>query len=210
MSVFLEWILEILKLLTGLNTGTRAQLPKENSNFNINIHYPNHPREKNKKDVVGTIKIFAGHHHPHGWLPCDGRTVKIREFPDLYTVIGSTFGGNGKTTFSLPDLRGRVVVGTGSGENLTPRDLGETFGAESVKLDLDHIPLKSTDGLKSPEKEANDSEPSLENKYVMSSLKGRKARPEKEKPIENLQPSLALNYIICCFGIHPDDLKDCE
>jgi len=209
MSVFLEWILEILKLLTGFPVGTKAQLPKENSNFNINIHYPNHhPREKDKKDVIGTIKIFAGHHPPRGWLPCDGRTVKIREFPDLYTVIGSTFGGNGKTNFSLPDLRGRVVVGTGSGENLTPRDLGETFGVETVKLDPDHIPLKSTDSLRITEKDGGDL--SSENKYVMSSLKGRKAMPEREKPIDNLQPSLVLNYIICCFGIHPDDLQDCE
>jgi len=220
MSVFLEWILEIVRILTGsisLPSSQKNSLSaKENININLNLNYPpGFHREKKEKDIVGTIKIFAGSHPPVGWLPCDGRTVKIREYPDLYTVVGNTFGGNGKTTFAIPDLRGRVVVGAGKGENLTPRDLGQSFGAETVTIDLDHMPLKTSDNFGTHEKRPKEDLSSVDsrfqdNRFVMSSMKGRTATNVEEKPLENIQPSLGLNYIICCVGIHPEDLKVCE
>lgn len=220
MSVFLEWILEIVRILTGsisLPSSQKNSLSaKENININLNLNYPpGFHREKKEKDIVGTIKIFAGSHPPVGWLPCDGRTVKIREYPDLYTVVGNTFGGNGKTTFAIPDLRGRVVVGAGKGENLTPRDLGQSFGAETVTIDLDHMPLKTSDNFGTHEKRPKEDLSSIDsrfqdNRFVMSSMKGRTATNVEEKPLENIQPSLGLNYIICCVGIHPEDLKVCE
>lgn len=219
MSVFLDWVIELVRLLTGslpVSSTQKNNSLKDNININVNISYPHKEvREKKEKDIVGTIKIFAGSHPPIGWLPCDGRTVKIREYPDLYTVVGDTFGGNGKTTFCLPDLRGRVVVGTGKGQNLTPRDLGQSFGAETVTIDLDHMPLKTSDNFGTHEKRSKEDLPSQDNKsqdnrFVMSSIKGRSASSVEEKPLENVQPSLGLNYIICCIGIHPDDLKVCE
>lgn len=220
MSVFLEWILEIVRILTGstcLPSSQKNNLSaKENININLNLNYPQgFHREKKEKDIIGTIKIFAGSHPPIGWLPCDGRLVKIREYPDLYTVVGDTFGGNGKTTFALPDLRGRVVVGAGRGDNLTPRDLGQSFGVETVTIDLDHMPLKTSDNFGVHDKRMKEEHVIAENKqqdnrFVMSSIKGRSATNVEEKPLENIQPSLGLNYIICCRGIHPDDLKVCD
>jgi microcystin-dependent protein len=210
----LDWLLEIIRILTSSSSPNNRQPPGSapalpgGININISLHNPEHPREikKKEKDVIGTIKIFAGCHPPMGWLPCDGRIVKIRECPDLYTVIGTTYGGNGRTTFALPDLRGRVVVGTGEGENLTGRELGATFGSETVSIDLDHIPLKPTEGMVR-EKPPTPPEPGP-NQFVVSSLKGRQFPTAKEKPLENLQPSMALNYIICCIGVHPEDLID--
>lgn len=210
----LDWLLEIIRILTSSSSPSNKQPPggapalPGGININISLHNPAHPREikKKEKDVIGTIKIFAGCHPPMGWLPCDGRIVKIRECPDLYTVIGTTYGGNGRTTFALPDLCGRVVVGTGEGENLTGRELGATFGSETVSIDLDHIPLKPTEGMVR-EKPPAPLEPGP-NQFVVSSLKGRQFPATKEKPLENLQPSMALNYIICCAGVHPEDLID--
>jgi microcystin-dependent protein len=218
MSDFLDWILELVKILTGsrpVSLSQKSDLSKENININVNISYPHKETSKKKeKDIIGTIKIFAGSHPPIGWLPCDGRIVKIREYPDLYTVVGDTFGGNGKTTFALPDLRGRVVVGTGHGNNLTPRDLGQSFGAETVTIDLDHMPLKSSDNFGIQDKRSKEDHvldnKQQDNRFVMSSMKGRSATNVEEKPLENIQPSLGLNYIICCIGIHPDDLKVCD
>ncbi len=218
MSDFLDWVLEIVRILTGSSAFSLSQKNtssvKENININFNISQPCETKDlKKEKDIVGTIKIFASLHHPSGWLPCDGRVVKIREYPDLFTVIGTAFGGNGKTTFSLPDLRGRVVVGSGKGENLTERDFGHTFGSETVVIDLEHIPLKTSDNLsihdKSLKQETN-CDNIQENRFVMSSIKGRSTRTLAEKPLENVQPSIGMSYIICCAGIHPEDLKDCE
>lgn len=220
MSDFLGWILELVRVLTGsvpVPTSQKSSAGKENININVNVSYPHGlEHRKKEKDIVGTIKIFAGSHPPSGWLPCDGRTVKVREYPDLFTVIGDVFGGNGKTTFALPDLRGRVVVGAGKGENLTSRDLGQVFGSETVTIDLDHMPLKTSDNLgildrasrNSNEEKSDDK--LLENKIVMSSMKGRTTKSSEEKPLENIQPSIGMNYIICCSGIHPEDLKDCD
>lgn len=212
----LDWLMEIIRILTGSNLKNNHGhvpnvIPSLPGGVNINISLHNPPgtiKESKKKDVdvVGTIKIFAGCHAPVGWMPCDGRIVKIREFPDLFTVIGSTYGGNGRTTFSLPDLRGRVVVGTGEGEKLTGRELGAVFGSETVSIDIDHIPLKTTENINKEQKSSTSEQGP--NQFVMSSLKGRQFSPTKEKPLENLQPSMALNYIICCIGVHPDDLGD--
>ena len=212
----LDWLMEIIRILTGSNFKNNQSyasnvVPTLPSGININISLNNplgriKEAKKKDEDVIGTIKIFAGCHAPIGWMPCDGRTVKIREFPDLFTVIGNTYGGNGRTTFSLPDLRGRVVVGTGEGEKLTGRELGSVFGSETVSIDIDHIPLKTTEDMNKEQKTPTSGQGP--NQFVVSSLKGRQFSPIKEKPLENLQPSMALNYIICCIGVHPEDLDD--
>jgi len=210
----LNWLLEIIRILTGSglknnHSPSEAHTLPGGISINISLHNnPEHPKEikKKEKDVVGSIKVFAGCHVPVGWMSCDGRVVKIREFPDLFTVIGNTYGGNGKTTFALPDLRGRVVVGTGDGEKLTARKLGAIFGSETVNINIDHIPLKPTENM-AKERQITPLGQGP-NQFVVSSLKGRQFSPIKEKPLENLQPSMALNYIICCIGIHPEDLND--
>jgi microcystin-dependent protein len=180
-------------------------------NVNINVSFNQEtPRKFEKKDIVGTIKIFAGDVYPDGWLPCDGRCLKIREYADLYTIIGTTYGGNGRTTFALPDLRGRVPVGAGEGFNLSVRQIGQIFGDERVTVKIDNMPIKLTDASVSRDKSSsNDEDLDEVNRLVNSSMLGRRMKNLKDGlPLENMQPSICLNYIICCIGIYPDYIED--
>lgn len=84
---------------------------------------------------VGEIRLFPFvRGAPVGWHLCDGSLLLVSDYEVLFTLLGTTFGGNGSTTFGLPDLRGRVPVHQGTGTGLTPRVLGQTYGAETVTL----------------------------------------------------------------------------
>lgn len=85
---------------------------------------------------LGFIKPTASSYAPKGWAICDGSLLKITENRGLFSLIGSTYGGDGRTTFALPDLRGRVPIHCGSGPGLTQRKLGERAGSETTTLDL--------------------------------------------------------------------------
>jgi microcystin-dependent protein len=78
--------------------------------------------------------MLASTYAPNGWLTCDGQLVSIADYSVLYTLIGTTYGGNGQTNFALPDLRGRVPMGQGTGSGLSPRVVGSAFGTETVTL----------------------------------------------------------------------------
>jgi microcystin-dependent protein len=83
---------------------------------------------------VGEIRMFGGSFAPVNWQFCNGQLMPIAGNETLYTLIGTTYGGDGNSTFGLPDLRGRVPVGQGSGQGLTPRVVGQSFGTETVTL----------------------------------------------------------------------------
>lgn len=141
----------------------------------------------NNEDVVGVIKLFAGITPPKGWKICDGSMLLISEYPELYRVIGNTYGGDGKTNFSIPDLRGRVAVGAGNGKNLTPRAVGQFYGSETVVIDINHLPIKVSDSVN-----------------PLGSVSNYSVTPDPPKdPIDNIQPSAVLNYMICCEGLPP-------
>ena len=89
---------------------------------------------------AGEIRMFAGPRVPQDWVPCDGRTLNISEYELLYALLGTTWGGNGTTTFGIPDLRGRLPMGAGQGTGLTPRALGQTTGTETVALTVAQMP----------------------------------------------------------------------
>lgn len=89
---------------------------------------------------TGMMSEFAGNTAPTGWLLCNGAEYQINSYPALYAVIGSAYGGNGTTTFRVPDRRGRVGVGAGQGTGLTNRNLGQTGGQETVTLNVSQIP----------------------------------------------------------------------
>lgn len=80
--------------------------------------------------LLGEIRLFAGNFAPAGWLECDGRTLSIPSNNALFAVLGKTYGGDGSTTFALPDLRGRSPLGIGQGEGLSRVDQGEKGGSE--------------------------------------------------------------------------------
>lgn len=95
------------------------------------------------KQVVGEIRMFAGSTAPAGWRMCDGSTLNIGDYGDLYALIDTTYGGDGASTFALPDLRGKLPVGQGAGPSLSRRVLGQTFGVKDFTLTADNLPAHS-------------------------------------------------------------------
>lgn len=88
---------------------------------------------------TGEIRAFAGNFPPRGWHFCDGCLLSINDYPALYSLIGVTYGGN-SVSFRLPDLRGRMPIGFGTGPQLTPQPLGAYGGAETVTLETGNLP----------------------------------------------------------------------
>src|SRR5262245_37939207 len=92
---------------------------------------------------VGQIIMFAGDFAPEGWVLCDGSLLSAATYRDLFALIGTTYGGDGQSTFGVPDLRGRMPIGTGQGPGLSNYVIAETCGVETVKLQRDHLPQHS-------------------------------------------------------------------
>ena len=90
--------------------------------------------------TIGEIRMFAGTFAPKYWAYCDGRLISISSNTAFFSILGTTYGGNGSTTFAVPDLRGRVAVGTGTGNGLSNVQLGQMSGTESVTLLTTQIP----------------------------------------------------------------------
>lgn len=165
---------------------------------------------------IGEIKMFAGNFEPRGWAFCDGRLLSIAQNSALFSILGTTYGGNGQTTFALPDLRGRTPVGFGEGPGLSPKYLGEQFGSEAVTLTISQMPAHShtvnavtsegnsnlpTNSLpantKTLDKEYSTEQPNTTMKTGMIGVTG------SNQPVNVTQPSLGMNYIICLEGIYP-------
>jgi microcystin-dependent protein len=89
---------------------------------------------------MGTILPWPISWAPNDWALCDGSLLPISQYQALFSLIGTTYGGNGTTNFALPDLRGRMPVGAGHGPGLTPRQLGQAYGAESAALSQSNLP----------------------------------------------------------------------
>src|SRR5688572_3290597 len=92
---------------------------------------------------IGSIVLFCGNFAPKGWATCDGQLLSIAQNSALFSILGTTFGGNGQTTFALPDLRGRVPLHPGQGPGLSPYTLGESMGVENVSLLATQMPAHS-------------------------------------------------------------------
>jgi microcystin-dependent protein len=92
---------------------------------------------------IGTILMFAGNFAPSGWAFCNGQTLAISQYEALFSILGTTYGGNGTSNFCLPDLRGRAPIHWGSGPGLTPYNLGEITGAQNVTLSNSQMPAHS-------------------------------------------------------------------
>lgn len=89
---------------------------------------------------LGEIRLFSGNFAPKGWALCAGQILSISANTALFSILGTTYGGNGQTTFALPDLRGRVAIGAGQGPGLSSYALGETAGTEGVTLTTPQMP----------------------------------------------------------------------
>lgn len=90
--------------------------------------------------MMASIMLFAGNFAPRGWAFCEGQLLSIDQYQALFSLLGTTYGGDGRTNFKLPDLRGRVPIGPGTGPGLTPRVLGQKLGAETTTLTINELP----------------------------------------------------------------------
>jgi microcystin-dependent protein len=93
------------------------------------------------EEFLGTVKAFAFSFPPRGWMFCDGTILSIAQNTALFSLLGTTYGGNGQTTFALPDLRGRSVVHPGTGPGLSNISYGEVGGVESMTLTQSNLPM---------------------------------------------------------------------
>jgi microcystin-dependent protein len=176
---------------------------------------------------IGQIILFAGTFEPLNWAYCDGRLLSISQNQALFAIIGTTYGGDGRSNFALPDLRGRVPVSTGNGPGRTPRVLGQYGGEESVSLTLNQLPTHNHLASASVPASANGGDNSSPvgnipavisadsgslNAYTSTSKATGSLAAGTGSPTsntggnqahDNMQPYLCLSYIICLSGIFP-------
>mgnify|MGYP003387155564 CR=1 FL=1 len=165
---------------------------------------------------IGEVRIFAGNFAPRGWAFCDGQLLPISQNTALFSLLGTTNGGDGRSTFALPDLKGRAAMHPGSGPGLTSRSLGQKEGVESVTLTGTQIPshnhslnVSNSNGTTTdPADSVFATMPDSTLVYTATSPDGELqastlANVGSGQSHENMQPYLALNFIIALIGIYP-------
>lgn len=163
--------------------------------------------------LLGTIILFGGNFEPRGWAFCNGQSLEIAQYSALFSLLGTTYGGDGITSFRLPDLRGRVPVHAGSATGLSPRSPGEAFGSETVTLAAGQVPPHSHDLVVANVPSTSDRAQGdmLARSQIYSDTSGPAltlnplsiALTGGGQPHDNMQPSLCVNYIIALEGIYP-------
>jgi microcystin-dependent protein len=158
---------------------------------------------------IGQLMAVAFGFPPKGWTFCTGQLLSISQNQALFALLGTAFGGNGQTTFALPDLRGRAAVGIGQGSGLQNYTMGEVAGAESVTLTIATLPFHGHNF------QASATDPTLGSpdgavlgKFAMYANQGSESMPAistagANQPHENRQPYLAVNWCIALTGIFP-------
>lgn len=164
---------------------------------------------------VGEIRVFALNFEPRGWAACDGRLLPITVNQALFSILGTTFGGDGRTTFGLPNLQGRIPLGAGAGPGLTPKNLGERAGTETVTLSLNQLPPHNHPARCNT---GNGNQYGPANHYWAQDAAGAKEYAANatgqmsaaaispaggSQPHGNLQPYAVVNYCIALTGIFP-------
>lgn len=173
---------------------------------------------------LATVTIFAGNFAPLSWAFCDGSLQSISNNTALFALLGTTYGGDGVTTFALPDLRGRAAMGTGQGPGLPNYILGEMAGSENTTLTTANLPahnhavISITGSPGGFDNGGNQNVPTgnipadITNRYTSANPDGQMAPTitngntsvtGSSTPVSNLTPYLAMNYIIAVEGIFP-------
>ncbi|MEO0469049.1 MAG: tail fiber protein [Bacteroidota bacterium] len=179
---------------------------------------------------LAEIRLFAGNFAPRNWAFCEGQILPINSYQSLYSLLGTTYGGDGRTSFALPDFRGRVPVSAGQSPGTSNYSAGQKVGQENNTLTTDQLPshTHTAQGTYTPRANEEDGQsPSPKNKFMAKS-KGTSAgdtfyatslnapvdmgeqhvnltigQTGASQPVNNMQPTIALNYIICLQGLFP-------
>ena len=175
-------------------------------------------------EFIGIIKIFGGNFAPQGWAICQGQLLSIAQNSALFSILGTTYGGDGVQNFALPDLRGRAPIGFAQGPGLSNYIQGQISGAEQVTMTLNNMPSHNhaiTGSVKIPTNDSNADAESPDGAYLgtpeksiySSSTNGfaadavtgglGTAAAGGSQPFPIIQPVLAMNYIICLQGMYP-------
>ena len=163
---------------------------------------------------VGEIRMFGGNFAPAGWAFCNGQLLPISENETLFTLIGTTYGGDGQSTFALPDLRGRLAVhqGTSAGGSFI---LGEASGVESVTLTLQQIPAHTHSFVGTTNQAGTTNPPTnilgqnpgsniyVEDQAAVALAPQSLLSEGGSQPHDNFQPYLCVSFIISLFGVFP-------
>lgn len=179
--------------------------------------YTHHEDKGNimSEPFLAEIRMYGFNFAPRAWAFCDGQILPINQHQSLYALLGITYGGDGRTSFALPDLRGRVPIHSGSGDGLTQKSLGQRAGSEMVTLNQAKIP-SHTHHVGAYSGEANsllpggnsfaeiegvpaygaDTQTVAMNQNSITNTGGGQAH-------ENMQPSIAINYCIALQGLFP-------
>lgn len=165
---------------------------------------------------IGEISLFAGNFPPRGWAFCDGQLLPISQNTALFSLLGTTYGGNGVSNFALPDLRGRIPLGYGQGPGLSPYQLGQSGGVEAVTLLLSQVPPHthaptSAGAVADTRSPANGYwapgaafDPDYASPDALSPMAtGAVGAVGGSQPHDNMQPHLPLSFIIALEGIYP-------
>jgi microcystin-dependent protein len=171
---------------------------------------------------LGTISLFAGNFAPRGWALCNGQLMAISQNSALFSILGTTYGGDGVTTFALPNLEGRAPIHWGQGPGLTPRTIGESAGEENVTLISTQMPMHShavaasttvgDQGSPTGNVLAVSADPDSGGNPLnfiapasanTTMAPGMIAPAGGSQPHDNMQPYLAVTFIIALSGIFP-------
>lgn len=164
---------------------------------------------------IGEIRMFAGNFAPRTWAFCDNNLIPVNDNQALFSLLGDRYGGDGRSTFALPDMRGRLPINQGSGPGLTPRQIGERVGAEQVSLTVPQMPSHSHQ-LQASNNTADSVEPqsrvlangqtiySSANANLVAMSPNQVGSCGGNQPHNNVMPFLCVNFIIALQGLYPD------
>jgi len=165
---------------------------------------------------VGEIRMFAGNFAPRGWAFCDSQLLAVSQNAALFSLLGAIYGGDGRTTFGLPDLRGRIPIHAGSGPGLSPRQLGDKFGDEQETLTVNQLPSHSHGPMQASTSVGISNDPNgnlpanspsvdlwIEDQTSANLSNSAVGSVGGSRSHTNLMPYLCVNFIIALFGIYP-------
>ena len=164
--------------------------------------------------TIGEIRLFGGNFAPRNWAFCDGQLLAISQNTALFSILGTTYGGDGRTSFALPDMRGRVANGEGTGPGLPTQRLGQRSGTEDNYMTTANMPSHThttmvevntgAGGESDPQTFLSAANIYAEEKTANAHLGGvSTGNTGGGGAINNMQPSLGLYYIICLTGVYP-------